>query len=108
VGPAVLPGRRARRPELPRERDGEHHRPPRQGRREEHLPRSGARLAVHLVERLLQGIDLGYQIITSTKSTFDLPPGMSAQDRQDLEDAANHLGKIGFPIVSLLQLGFYL
>jgi hypothetical protein len=33
---------------------------------------------------------------------------MSAQDRQDLEDAANHLGKIGFPIVSLLQLGFYL
>jgi hypothetical protein len=54
------------------------------------------------------GLDLGWQIITSTTSTFDLPAGMPAQDKQDLKDAADHLGKIGFPILSLLQLGFYL
>jgi hypothetical protein len=54
------------------------------------------------------GIDLGWQIITSTKSTFDLPAAMNAQDQQDLKDAADELGKLGFPIVSVLQVGFYL
>jgi hypothetical protein len=54
------------------------------------------------------GIDLGYQIITSNTSTFDLPGPTTAQDQQDLKDASDHLGKLGMPILSVLQLGFYL
>jgi hypothetical protein len=54
------------------------------------------------------GIDLGWQIITSNQATFDLPAGMPAADRQDLSDAADQLGKTGFPILSLLQIGWYL
>ncbi len=53
------------------------------------------------------GMDLGYQIILSNKLTFDLPILVPAEDRKDVQDAANDLGKIGFPIVSLLQLGWY-
>ena len=52
-------------------------------------------------------MDLGYQIILSNKLTFDLPILVPAEDRKDVQDAANDLGKIGFPIVSLLQLGWY-
>jgi hypothetical protein len=54
------------------------------------------------------GIDLGWQIITSDTSTFGLPAGMPAQDQQDLKDSAHQFGKTGFPIISLLQLGWYL
>jgi hypothetical protein len=53
------------------------------------------------------GMDLGYQVILSSKETFDLPASLDPVDKQDLEDAANDLGKIGFPILSLLQLGWY-
>ena len=54
------------------------------------------------------GIDLGWQIITSDTATFDIPAAMPPQDKQDLVDAADDIGKTGFPVVSLFQVGFYL
>lgn len=55
------------------------------------------------------GMDLGYQIILSSKTTLNIPAlGVSAQNKQDVTDAADQIGKVGLPILSLLQLGFYL
>ena len=54
------------------------------------------------------GMDLGYQIILSKKSTLDLPTGVTSQNQKDVTDAADQIGKIGLPILSLLQIGWYL
>lgn len=57
------------------------------------------------------GLDLGYQIVLSPKTTLTLPAAASLVDQTDkkaVEDAGNEIGKIGLPIVSLLQFGFYL
>jgi hypothetical protein len=57
------------------------------------------------------GIDLGYQIVLSPKTTLSVPAAAAVADpglKKDVEDAGDNLGKIGFPIISLLQLGFYL
>jgi hypothetical protein len=56
------------------------------------------------------GIDLGYQIVISPKTTLTLPPIASVDPtaKKNVEDAGNQIGKIGLPIISLLQVGFYL
>lgn len=55
------------------------------------------------------GIDLGYQIVLSPSMTLTLPPGtIDATDKKDVEDAGKEIGKVGLPIISLLQFGFYL
>lgn len=54
------------------------------------------------------GIDLGYQIILSPKTTLTAPAAVDPTTRKDVEDAGREIGKIGLPILSLLQLGFYL
>ena len=55
------------------------------------------------------GIDLGYQVVLSPSMTLTLPPGtIDATDKKDVEDAGKQIGKVGLPIISLLQLGFYL
>ena len=61
------------------------------------------------------GIDLGYQIVISPKTTLTLPnlpaslvSQINQTDKKNVEDAGNQIGKIGLPIISLLQLGFYL
>lgn len=57
------------------------------------------------------GIDLGYQIVLSPDTTLTLPPGgdavVNAQDKKDVEDIGDEIGKVGLPIVSLVQLGWY-
>lgn len=55
------------------------------------------------------GIDLGYQIVLSPKTTLTLPAGVPVDptDRKDVEDAGKEIGKIGLPILSLLQLGYF-
>jgi hypothetical protein len=56
------------------------------------------------------GIDLGYQIVLSPKTTLTLPAVASVDptDKKNVQDAGDQIGKIGLPIVSLLQFGFYL
>jgi hypothetical protein len=55
------------------------------------------------------GIDLGYQIVLSPSTTLTVPPGtVDATTKKDVEDAGNQIGKVGLPIVSLLQLGVFL
>lgn len=54
------------------------------------------------------GIDLGYQIILSPKTTLTANLSVDPVDRKNVEDAGDQIGKIGLPIISLLQLGFYL
>ena len=53
------------------------------------------------------GIDLGYQIILSKKTTFDIPGGIDPGKSQDVTDASDDLGKIGLPILTLVQLGYF-
>jgi hypothetical protein len=53
------------------------------------------------------GMDLGWQIILSSDETFRIPVNTTTQTEQDVRDAADDLGKLGFPIVSLLQLGWF-
>jgi hypothetical protein len=53
------------------------------------------------------GIDLGYQIILSSTQTFVLPASTDPEQAQDLRRAANDLGQLGFPILTLVQLGWY-
>jgi hypothetical protein len=50
------------------------------------------------------GIDLGYQIVMSSDVT--LHAGTSTQS-VDVNDAADDLGKVGFPVISLLQVGYF-
>jgi hypothetical protein len=57
------------------------------------------------------GIDLGYQIVLSPKTTLTAPGLAVAADPQlkkDVEDAGDQIGRVGLPIISLIQLGFYL
>jgi hypothetical protein len=51
--------------------------------------------------------DLGWQIVLSHKSTFDLPASANAQDVKDVQDAADKVGKVGLPILGLVQLGWF-
>jgi len=54
------------------------------------------------------GVDLGYQIILSSKTTLEIPGVISTSNSsKDVQDAADELGKFGLPIISLLQLGFF-
>lgn len=54
------------------------------------------------------GMDLGYQIILSDKTTLVIPLAVDPSSKKDVTDAADHIGKIGLPILSLLQIGWYL
>jgi hypothetical protein len=54
------------------------------------------------------GIDLGYQIILSSTQTFVLPASTEPSQEEDLRRAAHDLGQLGFPILTLVQLGWYL
>lgn len=59
---------------------------------------------------LFMGIDLGYQLILSPKTTMTMPAAAAQANpglKKDVEDAGDQLGKFGFPIISLLQLGYY-
>jgi hypothetical protein len=54
------------------------------------------------------GMDLGWQIILSSDTTLDIPSEIaSTSDAQDVRDASDDLGELGFPIVGLLQLGWF-
>jgi hypothetical protein len=54
------------------------------------------------------GMDVGWQVILSTETTLDIPAEIaSTETAQDVRDASDDLGKLGFPIVSLLQLGWF-
>jgi hypothetical protein len=57
---------------------------------------------------LFLGMDLGYQIILSSRTKLDIPSvGVSIDTTKDVTDAGDEIGKIGLPIVSLLQVGFF-
>jgi hypothetical protein len=54
------------------------------------------------------GIDLGWQVILSSETTLTIPAELaSTTAAQDVRDASDDLGELGFPIVSLLQLGWF-
>jgi hypothetical protein len=53
------------------------------------------------------GMDLGYQIVLSSDVTLKAGDASLDEESQDVQDAADDLGKIGFPIVSLLQVGYF-
>jgi hypothetical protein len=54
------------------------------------------------------GMDIGYQIVLSSDVTLEIPGVVElSEESQDVRDAADDLGKIGFPIVSLLQVGWF-
>jgi hypothetical protein len=54
------------------------------------------------------GMDLGWQVILSTETTLTIPAELaSTTTAQDVRDASDDLGELGFPIVSLLQLGWF-
>ncbi len=53
------------------------------------------------------GIELGYQVILSTSATFDIPGGVDPTKQKDVRDAADQIGKIGLPILTLVQVGWY-
>jgi hypothetical protein len=54
------------------------------------------------------GIDLGYQIILSPKTTLTSNLAIDPIEKKNVQDAGDEIGKIGLPIISLIQLGFYL
>ena len=53
------------------------------------------------------GIDLGYQIIISANTTLDIPSGVDPAKSKNVTDAADKIGKIGLPVLTLLQLGYF-
>jgi hypothetical protein len=53
------------------------------------------------------GMDLGYQIVLSSDTTFDFGGFSTSGEAEDVRDAADDLGKIGLPIVTLLQVGWF-
>lgn len=54
------------------------------------------------------GIDLGYQIVLSSDTTLKIPGvPVDVTDQKNVQDAGDELGKIGLPIISLIQLGYY-
>jgi hypothetical protein len=57
---------------------------------------------------LFLGMDLGYQIILSSRTTLSVPVAIAGGETdQDVKEAGDDLGKLGFPIVSLLQIGWF-
>lgn len=53
------------------------------------------------------GIELGWQVMLSHTTSFDLPAGVDPQSQKDVTDAADQVGKTGLPVLTLLQLGYY-
>jgi hypothetical protein len=55
------------------------------------------------------GVDLGWQIIVSQRTSVDVPAYAFPPGKvQDYNDLANRLASTGLPVLSLLQLGWYL
>jgi hypothetical protein len=55
------------------------------------------------------GLDLGWQIIVSQRTTVDVPAYAFPPGKvQDYTDLANKLASTGLPVLSFLQLGWYL
>jgi hypothetical protein len=55
------------------------------------------------------GLDLGWQFVLSPQAHVDVPAAAFAPGKvQDYTDLANRLASQGFPVLSLLQLGWYL
>ncbi len=57
------------------------------------------------------GLDLGYQLVLSPRTRLTQPQQVSVLSeatKKDVENFGDQFGKIGLPIVSLLQFGFYL
>ena len=55
------------------------------------------------------GLDLGWQLVLSQKTSVDVPSDAFTTSKiQDYQDLANKLASTGLPVVSLLQLGWYL
>ena len=52
-------------------------------------------------------VELGYQLILSKSSTFTFPAGIDQGTQSDVQDAADLVGKVGLPVLTLLQLGYY-
>lgn len=52
--------------------------------------------------------DLGYQIVLSHSVKLDIPAGADPETQQDIDDAAEKIGKTGLPVVGLLRLGWFL
>jgi hypothetical protein len=54
------------------------------------------------------GMDIGYQIVLSSDVTLEASDAVYlSEEKENVDDAADELGKIGFPIVSLLQVGYF-
>jgi hypothetical protein len=53
------------------------------------------------------GVDLGWQFVVSHKLTLTTPIGANPQDIKDVQDASDTVGKVGLPILGLLQLGWF-
>jgi hypothetical protein len=53
------------------------------------------------------GMDLGYQLMLSTKVTVKAGDVSLTSETEDVQAAADDLGTIGLPIVSLLQVGYF-
>jgi hypothetical protein len=54
------------------------------------------------------GMDLGYQIVTSSRTKLEIPSVAATTDAaEDVTHAGEDLGRIGFPILSLLQVGIF-
>jgi hypothetical protein len=53
------------------------------------------------------GIELGWQLILSSKTTLDIPVTTDPQTRDDVIDAADVVGDTGLPVLTLVQLGWY-
>jgi hypothetical protein len=54
------------------------------------------------------GLDLGWQFILSPRTSVDVPANAFPPDKlKDYTDLANKLAAQGFPVLSLLQLGWY-
>jgi hypothetical protein len=53
------------------------------------------------------GLELGYQIVLATKETLDIPGSVDPTKQKDVRDAADQIGKIGLPILTLLQVGWF-
>lgn len=52
--------------------------------------------------------DLGYQIVLSHSVKLDIPAGADPETREDIDDAADEIGKTGLPVIGLLRLGWFL
>jgi len=53
------------------------------------------------------GIDLGWQIVVSSSKSVEIAPSTTPGKAQDARDLADTLASSGFPVLTLLQLGWY-